>query len=104
MRYVLPLLIAVLFTCHDTCAQWQAIGPFGGNIHCGLTTGGALLVGTKCGIYRSTDGGVSYASWSRSMPSGTIISLAEKNGLLYACIFEKGVYTSADGGITWTLT
>ena len=104
MRYVLPLLIAVLFTCHDTCAQWQAIGPFGGNIHCGLTTGGALLVGTKCGIYRSTDGGVSFASWSRSMPSGTIISLAEKNGLLYACIFEKGVYTSADGGITWTLT
>jgi photosystem II stability/assembly factor-like uncharacterized protein len=109
-RHLLPLALCLASVVQ---AQWEPIGPFGGHIRSALSHNGALLVGTSSGIYRSTDGGQSYSAWSRGIPSGTIISLAEKDGLIYACIHEQnvsyisdvdGIYTSADGGITWDLS
>jgi photosystem II stability/assembly factor-like uncharacterized protein len=84
-------------------AQWVPVGPFGGVINSGLTQGNTLLVGTQSGIFRSTDGGLTFSAQSKGIPSGTIVDLYAEGGFIFACIFEKGIYRSADNGVTWTL-
>ena len=98
------LCIWLLWPTATLRAQWEPMGPTGGQIHAGLTDGGALLVGTSSGIYRSTDGGTVFAPRSRGIPSGNVIDLFQDGNFLFACVANKGIYRSADGGVTWELT
>ncbi len=104
MKYWLTFFLACFFfmSAHAQ-GQWSAVSPYGGVIRCGLSLGNDLLIGTESGIYKSTDGGLTYAPHSQSMPSGTIVSLVEDGNYLIACIFERGIYRSDDTGKTWSL-
>ncbi|TAE51751.1 MAG: hypothetical protein EAZ89_09640, partial [Bacteroidetes bacterium] len=79
------LLLSFFLLCCSASAQWSAVGPFGGLIRSAATINGNLLVGTNSGIYRSTDGGQSYQSWSKGLPAGDIIDLYQDGANLFAC-------------------
>ena len=70
------------------------------------TTGGPLLAGTAFqGVYRSTDGGMTWSppAPSNGMPAGeTVWSLTGIGPLVFAAT-SSGVYRSFDWGATWTL-
>ena len=82
---------------------WEPIGPKGGVLRCALLQGDSLLVGTSSGVFLSTDDGQTYTPLSVGMDAGDIIDLMEYNGALFACIPNKGIYRSQDGGVTWSL-
>ncbi|MEZ4829032.1 MAG: hypothetical protein R3C61_22505 [Bacteroidia bacterium] len=96
----LILLAGSLFAQSD----WLPIGPFGGEIRSVWQVGSDLLVGTGAGIYKTSDGGLTYKEHSRGIPSGDIISLFASGNTYFACIRDKGIYTSTDGGVTWALS
>jgi photosystem II stability/assembly factor-like uncharacterized protein len=77
---------------------------------------GAIYVGAASGgVWKTTDGGVSYTPLTDSMPSSAIGALAvdpTNNNVIYAGTGEEsgdnyskgvGIYKSEDGGTTWTL-
>ncbi|MDX2284278.1 MAG: T9SS type A sorting domain-containing protein [Bacteroidia bacterium] len=104
MRPALLLLACCLLLRPALPAQtWEPVSPAGGQIHRGITVGSQLLIGTSSGIYRSTDGGATFAPWSRGIPSGNVIDLLQDGNFLFACVANKGIYRSADGGVTWDL-
>ncbi len=61
---------------------------------------------TYAGIYRSTDGGATWALSARGMPQEYAITAlaidAEDNQRIYAASFYGGIYLSLDGGNYWT--
>ena len=71
-----------------------------------------VFVGTvraNDGLYRSTDGGATYAEISgvNGLPNGAVTDLlADPNDptLVYAGVVGQGVFFSDDGGDTWTAT
>ncbi|MDX2247986.1 MAG: T9SS type A sorting domain-containing protein [Bacteroidia bacterium] len=84
--------------------NWSSVGPFGGEIRSVWQSGSDLLVGTGAGIYKTSDGGLTYKEHSRGIPSGDITSLFASGNTYFACIRDKGIYTSTDGGVTWALS
>jgi hypothetical protein len=106
MRRPLPILLALHFILLSTSgsAQWAAVGPLDGRMTSALSLHDTLLVGTTCGVYRSTDNGNTFVPHSRGIPSGPLIDLVEHNGVIYASNFDKGIYTSFDRGVTWQLS
>lgn len=106
MRIALPLFLAIHFilSCDRGSAQWAAVGPLDGRMTSALSLHDTLLVGTTCGVYRSTDNGNTFVPHSRGIPSGPLIDLVEHNGIVYASNFSKGIYTSFDRGVTWQLS
>jgi photosystem II stability/assembly factor-like uncharacterized protein len=97
----ISIFLAISLLSQMLPAQWTPVAPFGGLVRSGLLVNGGLLVGTNSGIYRSTDGGQSFVPWSQGLPAGNVIDLMEEGSHLFACLFEKGIYRSDDGGITW---
>ena len=65
--------------------------------------GGALVVGSTYGIFRSTDNGASWIPSSSGLPAGRQISLVAGGGNLYAAAQSAATrfYTSSDG-MNWT--
>ncbi len=67
-----------------------------------------VLVGTVSGLYRSTDGGETYAKTSAplvGLPNGPvtdIISDPNDNSVYYAGVVSRGVFRTDDGGANWT--
>jgi len=63
----------------------------------------SCLSGDGGGIIISTDGGT---TWSSSgMTSGNAVSVAfagDDENLVYATVYDQGIYRSTDGGATWT--
>lgn len=73
-----------------------------------------IVAGTRgSGIWRSTDGGDNWVSITGlQIPALGIISIAGKNGLLYATarfqgsdisMYNAGLIVSSDNGITWSV-
>ncbi len=106
MRIALPILLAfqLIVLSFTGSAQWAAVGPLDGRMTSALSLHDTLLVGTTCGVYRSTDNGNTFVPHSRGIPSGPLIDLVEHNGVIYASNFDKGIYTSFDRGVTWQLS
>ena len=51
----------------------------------------------------STDDGATWNSVVTSgLPNGPVVSVIYRSGTLYASVWGSGVYSSADGGSTWT--
>jgi BNR/Asp-box repeat protein len=66
---------------------------------------GTVYAGTSGGLYVSRDYGQHYAVRARGLPGGTSVTAITTGGdgsTLYASVAMNGLYTSADGGITWT--
>jgi photosystem II stability/assembly factor-like uncharacterized protein len=103
MRHLSIFFFLLLTAALLSGQSWEPVSPVGGQIRSGLSVNGTLLVGTPSGIYRSTDGGSSYSPWSLGIPGGNITDLFPDSAYLFACIENKGIYRSADGGVTWEL-
>jgi hypothetical protein len=99
------LLLLISFLSLTVQGQfWQSPGPAGGSVHSYVKLDDMTLVGTACGIYRTTNGGASFYEHSQQIPSGKVISMVNDDGVLIACVESKGLYRSTDEGVTWTLS
>lgn len=66
---------------------------------------GSVYAGTSGGLYVSRDYGLHYAARARGLPAGASVTAITTGGAgskLYASVAMSGLYTSADGGTTWT--
>lgn len=105
MRNISLSLFMVFFGVITSPAQWwQTNGPAGGSIYSHLSINGETLLGTSCGIYRTSDGGTTFYEHSIGMPAGNVMSMIEDDGVLIACVMSRGLYRSDDGGIHWELS
>ncbi len=98
----------------DTGKTWTIVAStnnntsFNNNTKMVITNTGALLVGTTDGLYRSTNGGVSF---TKVLGSGLGITGANSNfvydvekasnGVLFASL-DKSIHKSTDNGVTWS--
>jgi hypothetical protein len=97
----------------DGGSTWTVSGPTGLDIRSIVpttaTVGGnqVIVAGTNGGVYRSTDGGATYALDTNGIPAGTVTDLVGDPGVatrLYAAISATGnIYISNDSGASWTL-
>jgi photosystem II stability/assembly factor-like uncharacterized protein len=86
--------------------QWvqKSDGIRGGSPVSYTLSGTAIFTGTFYdGVYRSTDGGLTWKSTSKGLSHNAWIScLAAKNNKIYAGDYFAGMYVSADNGDSWT--
>ena len=92
----------------DAGATWNYLNntlSFGsvGRILVSPTDANTLLVGASSGIYRSTNGGI---SWTKTSSTGNTQDLkySVDNNTIFASVNASGIQQSTDGGITWTQT
>lgn len=105
MFYRSLLVPCVLFTVLGSSAQWQPATFAEQTILCEWRFGDAFtIVGTFAGIYRTSDQGASFQPHSQGMPAGMVWRLFHHEGVTYANLFDKGIYTSPDSGRTWSLS
>ena len=99
---------------------WQELGPsnIGGRIRdiaADPTTQGVVYIATGSGgLWKSTDGGATFAStWDTYLPQSMGAVAVDSNGVVWAgtgepdhgggsAYYGNGVYKSTDGGTTWT--
>lgn len=102
----IAIIFSILFTITTSSSAqwWQSMGPGGGSIHSHLQLNDKTLLGTACGVYSTTNQGLTFQEFSKGIPAGNIMSMIEDDGVIIACIQSKGLYRSTDGGITWNLS
>ena len=71
-----------------------------------LVSGDNWFVGTRDGVFRSTNAGASWTYSNAGLPLATygISHLAQSGNVLLASYDGYGIYRSTDGGATWTQT
>src|SRR5262244_11830 len=88
---------------------WSSARLYGGSVY-GLAVSPAdpsiVLAGTGgAGVFRSTDGGVSWHRSSSGMPHDTIVFTfafaPSAPGTVFAATYGSGVYRSTDAGRSW---
>lgn len=101
-------LAIALGTARRAGAQsWVPLGPDGGTVLAVAVAPAApatVYAGTLGGVFRSTDGGGTWAASATGMPAIRVSALAidpGAAGTVYAAT-ETGLFTSADAGATWT--
>jgi photosystem II stability/assembly factor-like uncharacterized protein len=67
-----------------------------------VSADGRLLVGTRCGVYSSTNLGNSWAGQSVGLRGFDVGAVGAGGSVVYAATSGGGVYRSLDGGSTWT--
>lgn len=90
----------------DAGESWQAAGySFGGNaVTCIAAQDGIVLAGTRDGVHRSTDAGI---SWGMPQVGPDIPHLRwlsfhpDQAGLAFAGTEPAGIFVTHDGGTTW---
>ena len=99
-----------VFKSTDFGATWVDVstGLGKGGIRALLYDGNNLFAGTPtdaAGMYRSTNGGMSWAAAAAGLPIGSDIrSLISFGGYLFAGTQGDGIYRSGDHGNTWAKT
>ena len=80
--------------------DWLKVQNVSGS-SCILPVGNIILVGTNNGIYRSTDGGLSWTNYTVDYNYPVITDLTKNDIYIFAGTLN-GVYSSADTGKTWS--
>jgi uncharacterized protein (TIGR03437 family) len=82
---------------------WAATaGPDGGTVNAFIVNGSTMLLGTEeSGIFRSTNGAISWAAANTGLGSPTVHAFVVFNSQIYAGT-ENGIYRSSDNGSIWT--
>ena len=91
-----------LFETSNSGASWTALDanlPLVQSISPDPVSSGTLVASTETGIYRTTDGGASWAQMAAIQSANMARSPAESN-TMYA-MNNQNSYVSTDGGITW---
>ncbi len=117
-RFIVLLSVVLILLCvqwpNSAHAQWSRIGPEGGYIKClaidpqNTQTIYAGSSDTWSGVFKSTNGGVSWTQVNSGLAAGTQIrSLAvdpQNTDIIYAGTGRHpwGVYKSTNGGANWT--
>jgi len=114
IRLLVPAALLAFGTQSAAAALdgWTPLGPDGGTTFALVVEpqSGSVYVGTKAGVFGSTDGGAHWASANGNLPvSGTargiwVMALAVDAGspaALYASVLLHGIFKSLDGGQTW---
>jgi photosystem II stability/assembly factor-like uncharacterized protein len=90
-------------------ARWLWIGPDGGSVLAlafDPSLPGTVYAGTEfAGIWKSSDGGVSWSMTGPGLPSRGVLSLAvagRSPSTVYAGTHGAGVFVSVNGGATWS--
>lgn len=93
---------ATIFYSDDSGSTWNSTtgGPTLGQVYTFHASNGFLFAGTGGSVYKSSDGGLTWASKGTNM--GAIISIASSGGILFATsTAANGVWVSTDDGETW---
>jgi photosystem II stability/assembly factor-like uncharacterized protein len=106
----LLLVLTLARTGSAAVGEWTSPGPDGGmvlTVAVDPTDSDIVYVGTFNGVFKSTDGGGSWASASRGLPGQAVrindIAVSPSDpDVLYAGSEANGVFRSADSGETWT--
>jgi CARDB len=86
---------------------WQSVGPYGGDVTAMAidpTAPTTLYAGTRGGVFKSTDGGASWAPMNVGLSHLGIAALAinpTTPTTLYAGTLNGGVFMSSDGAANW---
>ncbi len=86
-------------------AQWRQLKPLeGGSVPALLELGGRVYAGTGLrGVFASTDGGTTWREANNGMGNLLVNALVAAGGNILAGT-NAGIYRSADGAQSWTLT
>ena len=88
-------------------AQWTRLSsglPGGSSIDALTASGTTLLAGTEVdGVFRSTDGGLTWTAATTQPTNATITALTASGTTFLAGTDGGGVFRSTDGGLTWTV-
>jgi photosystem II stability/assembly factor-like uncharacterized protein len=91
----------------DSGSTWQDLGqhnPYLFSMVVDSSNSQVIYTGSTQGkIYKSTNGGVTWAEASTGLPLGDVVALAQNgtNHTLYASINLNGIYVSTNGGTSW---
>lgn len=75
----------------------------GGSVEC-ITPGPNgvdIFIGTRGGIFRSTDGGANWRASNKGLPGDFILSIGVFGPDIFAGTYLNGVFRSTDNGATW---
>ena len=95
-----------VFRSADSGATWQpANAPLNNRrLQALAVVGGSVVASGYSGVYRSTDGGATFAASRAGLPANASpIAMAASGGTIYAGLFPSGFAKSTDGGATWVL-
>jgi photosystem II stability/assembly factor-like uncharacterized protein len=91
------------YASSNLAVSWEARGPqaamgSGGMVVCGDT----IFAGSNAMVWRSTDGGSTWAGSNVTQSNTYVTSLALIGSVLFAGTRGSGVYASLDDGLSWT--
>ncbi len=86
-------------------ASWQQVGTglTAQYVNDLTTTAAAVWAATNAGMFRSTDGGITWTPYNKGLENTAVYRVVSSGGTLYAGTYanSNGVFRSADGGRTW---
>jgi hypothetical protein len=113
LRTLAFLALIVTAPAAAQTATWSVEGPQGGNVYCLVADpfhSSVLYAGTSLGVYKSGDGGATWAPSGNGMPTArvqTIVLDPTVTSTLYAGtvtpngVPSLGIFKSVDSGQTW---
>lgn len=94
-----------LYGSNDGGVTWNQIN---GNLPAGfiwsivVDSNDDIFLGSEAGIFKSTDGGITWSSPPLTVTNIRSIHINDLNGDMYAGTWGAGIYKSTDNGVTWS--
>ncbi len=99
LKYSFVFFIIALALTLSAHADWTHInGPTGEDITCFTSHGTTIFAGSRSGVYRSTDNGLSW-NWKNGISSNSITSIGST---IVISSVSYGTFSSTDNGENWT--
>ncbi len=97
------ILFSLLFFLSTTYfADWQKINGLNfSNINCIVELNGNVYLGNESGVYKSTDGGLSFISINNGIENISVKSITTLGETIFIGTKENGVFYSPNAGATW---